>query len=227
MTTFRFDLPHHWLARQLHIKTTLARQMLEAGTLPEPIYQYTRHGTTRFYEDEERLAVEHCRLLFDTPIPPFVADLRALASLLDDGGHEVPNRSLHEFKHYNFGEDQNGFYPVKIGAEPWKGHRVQVTRDELIEAGYEKVHAARSGFYTPQPELLKASYKKIMESRANQPFNQVWYGGEVPLHWNAREEVHTRLVRSAFFCDLARILEKRAESLADLVGSLDNIDGAA
>jgi len=211
MTTFRTDLPHHWLARRLQIRPRLALQLTQNGTLPAPKYQYGPPGWLKFYQQDERLAVEKCRPLFDTPLEPFITALRGLAVSLYEGQREPPNKALLAFQHFNFGEDANGFYPVAIERTPWRGHRVQVMRTELEAAGYAKIHAAHI--------QLKRATQPVFPFRKD-PFHDVYYDGTVPLHRSRAEEEFTRLVRSDFFYALAELLAKRR----DLVG---NLDGAA
>lgn len=216
MTRFRNDLPHHWLARRLQIRPPLALQLMRDGTLPAPTDEYRpndRYRLQTFYQTDERLAVERCRPLFDTPIEPFLSALNQLSVGLYEGQlrgiyqREPPNKALLAFQHYNFGEDQNGFYPVAIERTPWRGFRVQVTRAELEEAGYAKIHAAHI--------QLKRATEPVFTYNKD-PFHDVYYDGTVPLHRSRAEEEFTRLVRSDFLHALAELLAKR-----DLVGNLD------
>jgi hypothetical protein len=125
----------HNLARHLDITVPQARELIEAGAIPE------QHGDVPLRDDRAYVAaVERVRPHFDTSLQPFVEDLRRLvvdlrAGLAEDSS---PNRRAVAFQFFGFGEHGENAYLIDCRYRAWHAHRVGVSHSQLEAAGYEQ-----------------------------------------------------------------------------------------
>jgi hypothetical protein len=171
MSKFNPHDPAHVLARHLSINISDARDLLRTGAIPD------RDPARQLCRDTAWLrAVEAVRPQFDTPVTVFLWDIRdfLIRQLLYTRTPEdsAPNRRLVEFRFHAFGECGEPAYPVDRNVRPWRGHRVPVSREQLIRAGYVEFHELWSRWGGP-----RGSYSTPEEHA----FANVKHGGEVQL----------------------------------------------
>jgi hypothetical protein len=199
----------HALARCLSLKPAEVYRFIKAGKLPG---MSVRDESERLcYDGPALAAIERARSQFDTPAEPFVDDLLKLTVTLRSWRNEdsAPNRRLVEFRFGAFGEHGEPAYPIDRQARPWRGHRVPVTREELIAAGYARLH-----------ESFHAPYCK------EGPFCQVRHGGEAPLmtmwaYHRPKLQDRSCVHRAEFLAALAGVIVRRAplNDCSDLLGA--------
>jgi hypothetical protein len=135
MSKFNPHDPVHWAAQRLDISVSQAKTLYAEGKISG-----ARDLKIREFLDDQWIApIERARPQFDTPLAPFVNDPRTLLiPRLREGLAEdaTPNRRLVEFHFYGFREHGESAYPVDRHHRAWRGHRVSVSRAQLVFAGY-------------------------------------------------------------------------------------------
>jgi|ERR1700722_3937917 len=220
MTHINLRLWHHRLAERLQIKPARAKTLLQAGILPD---ESCRDFSLRACHDRAYIAaMASARKQFDTPLEPLIDDLRTLIFRLRDGYPEAapPNRRLVEFKVHDFGEYGGGAYPVDRHLRPWRGHRVAISKTELVEAEYPYFRMVFGG------GVDDPYYAGAYKTQTEVAFRDVPMGGEVPLgsfesYYRPELSAYLRLPLADFLERLAIILKARAHAilLGDLPGS--------
>ncbi len=141
--------PHdaaHWAAKRLDIPVSQAKKLYAEGKISG-----TRNLQVHASEDRQWIAaMERARPLFDTPLAPFIADVRTLLiprlrlGFTEDA---VAHRRFDDFVFFalDVGDalthDARGAlvpeiaYPVDQYQRAWRGHRVGVSLVHLVAAG--------------------------------------------------------------------------------------------
>jgi hypothetical protein len=196
---------HHCLAAYLQIKPGYAKALLQVGKLPDE-NSCRNFSRPAFNDDLFLAAIARERKQFDTPIEPFIYDLHELIRQLRDGYAEAaaPNKRLMEFRFHDLGKFGGGAYPVDRHVRPWRGHRVAVSKSELVAAQYPGFRALFN---------------------ATSAFSAVPIGGEVQLgpfesYYRPACSDHLRQPLADFLERLTHVLEARAltDSAGDLPG---------
>jgi hypothetical protein len=193
---------HHRLADHLQIPPGVALQLLRLGTLPDAS---VRDRSRQYCRDLEALkAIERCRRYFDTPLLPFVTDLRLLVADLKAGRHEPRRtRALVQFQQFGLGDvpEAPRFYPVTVRAQPWRGHRVAALRSELDAAGYGELAKLWS---------LSSSAYGYVRTGGQAPLGSLQWVTDCGKPWLREKGKSWERPRFEFLGRLADVLQRRS-----------------
>jgi hypothetical protein len=129
--------PHdtaHWAAQHLDIPVNQAKKLYAEGKISG-----TRNLPVREWDDRPWLAaMEQARPQFDTPLAPFISDLRTwlIPRLRVGFDEDAPqHRRFADFLFFAAGVRGENAYPVDQYRRAWRGHRVGVSLTQLVAAG--------------------------------------------------------------------------------------------
>lgn len=187
---WRLDAARHFRAPTRTVRDLHKRGILPPYTVRNPAVSYL------YYDEPAILALEQVRPHFDTPLEPFLIELECHVDelLSPNFGHGL-GEVLCEFRNHSFGR-LDAFYPINRAANPWRGHRIAITRAELDAAGYP-------------------AFAKLFRGADRDVYRSVEVGGEVPLYpfddyGNFHRRPGLRKPRAEFLTRLAEVLEARS-----------------